>query len=51
MEGNDTFFQSINQKISGLESSIQDIQAFVDQRFDQLENEIDTLESRINNLR
>lgn len=48
---NNAFFNSVNQKLSFLERNFQEIQAFVDQKFDQIEGDIDTLESRINNLR
>lgn len=51
MERNDTFFQSISQKMSKLETNFQTMQAFLDQKIDQLEGEIENLESRINNLR
>ncbi len=54
MEMNNIFkssFDSIERRISNLESNIQEIQAFLDQKIDQFEGDLETLESRINNLR
>lgn len=40
-----------SQRIINLESQLQEMQAFIDQRINQLENDLEILESRINNLR
>lgn len=53
MENNSLKIESVelNQKISNLESNVQEIRAFMDQKMNQFENDLETLESRINNLR
>jgi predicted transposase YdaD len=41
----------LTQKLADLDSSIQEIRAFVDQKFSHIESDIENLESRISNLR
>ena len=41
----------MQNKISILEEQLEQIRAYIDQRIDQLQSDIDELSSRINNLR
>lgn len=41
----------LSQKLGLLDDKIKSIQAYVDQRIDSYDNDLEVLESRINNLR
>lgn len=42
---------SISNKVNNISEKLNNIKAYVDQRIDSFENDLDVLESRINNLR
>jgi outer membrane murein-binding lipoprotein Lpp len=44
-------FNSLQDKMDALAGQMENLRAYVDQKFDELSSSIDELESRINNLR